>query len=168
MARHLVEDEVKKLIADHKTGNYSQRKLSSKYKVSLGYVNKTIKDIAKVDEQAVNAGIAYATELAKKDEHSVNAIKEVVNEKTRHLEFINNITLKNLSVMGKKINEKTSIAEHKMIGEATHKAGQTLGVVDQFAPKVEITQNQQTNIQLNQEQKDDRTRQIKKDFLGIE
>ena len=144
MANHLTDGERDALIADHKTGNYSQRKLSVKYKVSLGYVNKTIKEIDKIDEAVVNAGIAYKTALSERDEHSVNAIEQVVNEKTKHLTFINNLTLKNLSVMAKKVNDETTINEHKMIGETVHKAGQTLGVIDQFAPKIELNNTNAT------------------------
>lgn len=149
MANHLTDDERNSLIADHKTGNFSQRKLSTKYKVSLGYVNKTIKEIDKIDEDVVNAGIAYKTALAERDEHSVNAIEQVVNEKTKHLQFINNLTLKNLSVMAKKVDGETSINEHKMIGETVHKAGQTLGVIDQFASKGDVNVNTQNNVQAN-------------------
>jgi len=109
MAKHLTDTEVNQLIADHKTGNYSQRKLSAKYEVSLGYINKTIKEIIKIDEEVVNAGIVYKTELAKRDEHSVNAIEQVVNEKTKHLIFFSNSALKNQSLANKKLVDNISI-----------------------------------------------------------
>ena len=105
MAKHLTDNEKELLIADHKTGNFSQRKLSVKYKVSLGYVNKTIKEVDKIDIEVVNAGIAYKTELAKRDEHSVNAIEQVVNEKTKHLLFFTNSALKNQTLANKKLVE---------------------------------------------------------------
>jgi hypothetical protein len=147
VATTLSNNELNNLIADHKTGQYSQRQLAARYKISVGYVNKTIKDIDKIDEEAVNAGIAYKTALAQRDEHSVNAIEHIVNEKTKHLQFLHNATLKNVSVMAKKINEDMSVAEHKMAQETIHKAGQTLGVIEQFAPKVEVNNanNQQTS-----------------------
>ena len=109
MAKILTDNEKDLLIADHKTGNYSQRKLSIKYKVSLGYVNKLIKEIDKIDEEVVNAGVAYKTELAKRDEHSVNAIEHVVNERTKHLIFFTNSALKNQTLANKKLHDGTSI-----------------------------------------------------------
>ena len=152
MPKHLTGNEKDMLIADHKTGNYSQRKLSSKYEVSLGYVNKTLKEIGKIDEDIVNAGIAYKTELAKRDEHSVNAIEHVVNERTKHLEFINNITLKNLSVMARKINKDTTISEHKMIGETADKSAITLGVAERHSNS-NVTVNTQNNLNQHTEVK---------------
>ena len=141
MATTLSNNELNNLIADHKTGQYSQRQLAARYKISLGYVNKTIKDIDKIDEEAVNAGIAYKTALAQRDEHSVNAIERVVNDKTKHLQFLHNATLKNISVMAKKLNESATIQDHKQAQEAIHKAGQTLGVIEQFAKSGDVNVN---------------------------
>lgn len=146
MATALNNNELNSLIADHKTGQYSQRQLAVRYKISVGYVNKTIKDIDKIDEEAVNAGIAYKTALAQRDEHSVNAIEQVVNEKTKHLQFLHNATLKNISVMAKKLNEDATIQDHKQAQEAIHKAGQTLGVIDQFAKPGDVNVSSQNNV----------------------
>ena len=111
MPKHLTDNEKDLLIADHKTGNYSQRKLSIKYKVSLGYINKTIKEIDKIDEEVVNAGVAYRTELAKRDEHSVNAIEQVVNERTKHLLYFTNSALKNQTIANKKLSDNISMSD---------------------------------------------------------
>lgn len=151
MATTLSSNDLNNLIADHKTGQFSQRQLASRYKISVGYVNKTIKDIDKIDEEAVNAGIAYKTALAQRDEHSVNAIEQVVNEKTRHLTFLHNATLKNISVMSKKLNEDATIKDHLDAQNAIHKAGQSLGVIEQFAQSaIKIdNSNNQTNTSNN-------------------
>lgn len=133
MANVLKSNEIEALVADHKTGQYSQRQLAAKYRVSVGYVNKMTKEVEKIDEEIVNAGVAYRTALAQKDEQSVNAIEHAVNEKTKHLQFLHNATLKNISVMAKKLNESATIQDHKAAQDAIHKAGQTLGVVEQFA-----------------------------------
>lgn len=144
----LLNDDISsKIITDHKTGQYSQRKLANKYGVSLGYVNKITKNVIKEDEEVVNAGVAYMSELAKRDEQSVNAIQQVVNEKTKHLQFLHNATLKNVSVMARKLDHTSSISDHKMAQDTIHKAGQTLGVIDQFAKSGDV--NVQTNTQIN-------------------
>jgi hypothetical protein len=74
----------------------------------------------------------------------VNAIEQVVNEKTKHLQFINNLTLKNLSVMAKKVNEDTTIYEHKIVAETVDKSAITLGVADRHAPKIELNNTNAT------------------------
>ena len=153
MATTLSNKEILELSAEHKTGRYSQRELAKRFNISPAYVNKIVKNIDKIDEEVVNAGIAYKTALASRDEHSVNAIENTVNEATKHLAYINNLTLKNLSVMAKKINEDTTIAEHKMISETVDKSAITLKVAERHAPKVQIdTGDKETNNFLTVEQ----------------
>lgn len=149
MATTLSNKEILELSAEHKTGRYSQRELAKRFNISPAYVNKIVKNIDKIDEEVVNAGIAYKTALASRDEHSVNAIENTVNEATKHLAYINNLTLKNLSVMAKKINEDTTIAEHKMISEAVDKSAITLKVAERHAPKMEVKQElNQTDVKV--------------------
>lgn len=77
-------------------------------------------------------------------------IAEEVEEKTKHLQFINNLTLKNLSVMGKKIDGETSINEHKMISETVDKSAITLGVADRHSNSgSQVTVNNQNSLQNN-------------------
>ena len=72
-----------------------------------------------------------------------------VEKYQKHLVYINNLTLKNLSVMAKKINEDTTIAEHKMISEAVDKSAITLKVAERHAPKMEVKQElNQTDVKV--------------------
>jgi hypothetical protein len=112
-------------------------------------VNKLVKNIGKEDEEIVNAGVAYRTALSQKDEHSVNAIEAAVNEKTKHLLFLHNATLKNISVMAKKLNESASVRDHLDAQNAIHRAGQTLGVIDQFARGGDVNVNTTAAVQNN-------------------
>jgi hypothetical protein len=149
MAKTLSKNEIAALIADHKTGQFSQRELARRYNISPAYVNKVVKNIPKEDEELVNAGIAYRTALAQRDEQSVNAIENIVNEKTKHLQFLHNATLKNISVMVKKLNEEATVKDHLDAQNAIHKAGQTLGVIDQFAKSGDVNVNATAAVQNN-------------------
>jgi hypothetical protein len=124
-----------------------------------GVTKKTLENKISLDKWSVMGEVKSAiNELSdsfgrvsgvqEKFPEKAHIIADEISERTKHLQFINNLTLKNLSVMAKKVNEDTSINEHKMIGETVHKAGQTLGVIDQFAPKIELnnTNAQQNNI----------------------
>lgn len=109
MATTLSNKEILELSAEHKTGKYSQRELAKRFNISPAYVNKIVKNIDKIDEDVVNAGIAYKSALASRDEHSVNAIEQVVNEKTKHLLFFTNSALKNQTLANKKLTDNISI-----------------------------------------------------------
>jgi hypothetical protein len=94
--------------------------------------------------QAVEVSAAKET-LKETAAHVHNELHE---ERTKHLQFLHNATLKNVSVMAKKINEKTTVDEHKKVQDTIHKAGQTLGVIDQPGSKVEVNNtNAQQNIE---------------------
>jgi len=134
MAR-LNNEQRELILADFHTGAFTQRKLARKYKVSTATINNITKGLAPAHEAKVNAKVTLTAQMAILSEHEVNAIDAVHLEKTRHIQFINNLTLKNLSAMAKKVNNDTTIAEHKMIAETTDKAAITLGVAERHAPK---------------------------------
>lgn len=68
-----------KLIADYKTGAFTQRELAHEYKISVAMVAKITKSIEKESEQLVNSKIAIEHALTFKSEQEVNAINNVVN-----------------------------------------------------------------------------------------
>ena len=82
-----------KIVAAWRTGEYSQRDLAKKFNVSAGYVAKLTKDVEQDCEQSVSAGVLYNQALADDDEHLVSAIKEVVDERTKHIMFFNRAAL---------------------------------------------------------------------------
>ncbi len=151
MAR-LRDNDKKRLIADVSTGQYSVRELAKKYGVSNATIQKYKIEMDTESEQLVNAGIAYRQGLARISEpEKVNAIVNAVDEKTKHLQFITNATLKNLSSMAKKISEKTTIIEHKIAQDALDKGAITLGVAERHAKSQIGIQNnnaQQTNLEV--------------------
>lgn len=116
-----------------------ENKISSKKWEVMGEVNSVINDIAE--------GYGRVSGLKEKFPEKAPIIDDLIEERTKHLTYINNLTLKNLSVMGKKINEDISIFEHKAVQETIDKGAVSLGVADRFAPKNEINNtNAQQNI----------------------
>jgi hypothetical protein len=142
----LTQDKKKLILADWKAG-ISQHYLAKKYEYSSATINKICKGVEQENKEIVNAQVSINTALSQKSEQEVNSISKQVEEKTRHLQFITNLTLKNLKSMGDKIDEDLTIFDHKAVQDTIHKGGQTLGVIDSFAPKIELKQelNQQNN-----------------------
>ena len=149
MATTLRPNEIESLKVDYLTGGNSQRELAKKYGISAAYVNKIIKGVHEKEIAAVNAGVAYNGALSELDRKSVNIVEQAVNEKTKHLTFLHNATLKNISVMAKKLNEDATIQDHKTAQDAIHKAGQTLGVIEQFAKSGDVNVQTNTAVQTN-------------------
>lgn len=104
----------------------------------MGEVNSAINDVA--------SSFGRVSGLKEKYPEKAQIIDEQIEEKTKHLTYINNLTLKNLSVMAKKINDDLSIQDHKAVGETVDKAAITLNVAPRHAPKIEVTN---TNAQQN-------------------
>jgi phosphoketolase len=129
------------ILADWHTGQYSHSELGKKYNTSHVTIGKLVKDIAPKHADKVTAQIAIRTALADESYKEVTAIETIVTEKTKHLTYLHNVTLKNISVMAKKLNEDASISDHKQAQEAIHKAGQTLGVIEQFAKSGDVNVN---------------------------
>ena len=135
------KDVREQILADWRTGEYSSRDLAHKHKVSLGFVSKLTKGAPKDLASAVNAGIEYRSAVLSESEHAVNAVNAIVDEKTRHLAFFRDATVKNVSLMMEKIGRKTSIDEHKAAQDTILKGRETvLGK----SPETAIQINNQT------------------------
>ena len=137
MAR-LTDEDRENILADWHTGQYSHSELGKRYNTSHVTIGKICKGIEPKHADKVTAQIAINRALMDESYKEVTAIEKVVDEKTRHLQFLHNATLKNISVMTKKLNENATIQDHKQAQEAIHKAGQTLGVIDQFAKSGDV------------------------------
>jgi len=158
----LTQDTIASIVADWKTGNFTQRDLAYKYKLSVGAVNKHTKGLNKEHEQLVNKLVEAKQELSQLDERSVHAVNEIVEERTKHIQFFTNATINNLRMMESKINEGTSIVEHKIAQEAIAKGRETvLGKqpetqvnIQNNAPSQQSMMNLQEYAQINAELND--------------
>lgn len=84
------------IVAEWRTGRYSQQNLADRHKVSKGVVNKLCKGIEQDTAAIVTAGIQYQQGLAQHDDLNVTAVTEVVNEAAKRMEWLNNAALKNV------------------------------------------------------------------------
>ena len=133
------------LLADWKTGAFTQRQLAHKYNLSNGRIAALTKNIRKDLEEIVSSQVHAGYALSLKTEKEVSAVNEQVSIKTKHLLFIHNATLKNASVMMKKINKESLIIDHKMAQETLNKAGEALGVLEKGGTVINNTNAQQNN-----------------------
>jgi hypothetical protein len=81
-----------KIVADWRTGEYSQQDLSNKHKVSKGKVNNLCKGVAQDAAAIVTAGVNYTQSLSAIGEHDdriVTAVTDAVNRITEGNNFYN-------------------------------------------------------------------------------
>lgn len=133
------------LVIDWRTGEYSMPDLSKKYKVSVATVHKHVSGVVKDLGVLVKENVQAKQQLAALSEKEVKKVNELVDEKTKHIQFFNNATLKNISVMTKKINSDTSIQDHKAAQDAIRLGRETvLGKTPDTA--IQINNNTNTNL----------------------
>ncbi len=125
MAR-LKKDEKEKILADWKTGHFSQNKLARKYDVSPATINKLCKGVKQENASLVNTQVALNVELSEKSEYEVNSIHLAVEERTKHLIFFQNSALRNQKLANEKLSEHSDLNEIKAHADITQKNKQTV------------------------------------------
>jgi hypothetical protein len=110
------------ILAEWRTGAYSQRDLAARHRVSNGFVAKLCKGVEADTAAIVSAGVAYKQGLALQNEQSAHIIVNMVDEKTRHIQLFNSVTEKNINLLSEKITSDISIRDHREI-QATLKDG---------------------------------------------
>lgn len=98
--RTISDETVSKLIADWRTGNYSQRELADRHKVSTGFVAKHTKGVEQDVSSLVSAGVEYRrglSEISEQSAHVAHAVEEAVDEKVRDFMFFRSAALRNVS-----------------------------------------------------------------------
>ena len=97
MAAKPTDKEVaEKIVADWRTGCFSQRELADKYKVSKGTVGNLCKGVAQDAAPIVGVGIQYRQALSEQDGRMVGAIEAAVDERVRYLQFFTDAAVKNV------------------------------------------------------------------------
>jgi len=134
----ITQDTINAIQADWKTGAFVQRDLAYKYKVSVGVINKHTKGLEKSNENLVNTIVQSEQALGKLDEHSVNAVKEVVDKRVQRLNFLDNAAMKNVSdaMQAKCVDQQ----------DFKHRADTILKARDVIEPKNSVLQ---VNTQVN-------------------
>jgi len=126
------------ILADYHTGHYTQREMAKKYDVSTATINKLTKGIEAKYKEKVNTIVSTTAEIyseSEQNEHEVNAVQFVVEEKTKHLKLINDNATKlagKLNAMADEISEPQDL---KHLVDANDKLAITLKVAERHAPK---------------------------------
>lgn len=142
-ATPLNEDLVAKIVADWRTGAFSQQKLADKHGVSKGAVNNLCKGVEQDMTAIVTAGIQYQSGLAAQDDRMVTAVTAVVDEAASRLEWLNKAALKNV--------QEAMKAECGNQQDYRHRADTVLKAKEAVFGKTPDTIINNTNAQQNNE-----------------
>ncbi len=77
-------------------------------------------------QQLIVDAARVKVELSTLDPVLLSTVVKEIDERTKHIQILNNMTLKNLAVMNKKVNEDFEMAEHKLFQETVNKASEQL------------------------------------------
>jgi len=135
VAKILSDKEKSLIIADYKTGQYSQRELSKKHNVSIGTVNKLTKDIETSNEHIVNAQKSVLIANATLPNDEMNAIMNAATNKFRREGLINNNAELIASKIPTMLEQIDSPSDLKTLAEANDRLAITLKVAERHAPK---------------------------------
>ena len=97
-----ITNETQELIlAEHKTGKFSQRELAKRYKLGLGTINKICKGVEQSLKSTIAKGTQYNTELATLSEVERATVKDIVSDNVKALMFFSNSAIKNQNLADK-------------------------------------------------------------------
>ena len=111
-----------KIITDWRTGAYTERSLAAKHKVSQSTIHQIVAGIEKTLEPVIIKQIEAKQELAQLSNQEIITVNQIVDERTKHIQFFNSLTTRNLSMMADKLSAETSLLEHR-IAQAAIKDG---------------------------------------------
>lgn len=150
MAKLVTDNDKILIIADYKTGQYSQRQLAKKHDVSLGTISGLTKGLDTSNEHLVNAQIAILSAKANLPNEQLNAVMNAATIKAVR----GGLIFGNAEKMANKINVMADQAETpddiKKLSEANMILGKSLGVIEQFAKSGDVNVQTNTAIQNNE------------------
>jgi len=85
------------LLADWKTGKYSERDLASKYRISPATVHKNVTGVDKSIAPLISAQVEINQQIAELSEQELSRFKQEVDERTKHIMFFNNAAIVNVA-----------------------------------------------------------------------
>ncbi len=101
------------------------------------------------NQQLILDAARVTEEMSTLSSTALDVVVKEIDERTKHIQFFNNATLKNLSLMTRKLDEGTSVLEHKIAQDAIAKGRETvLGKTPDTAIQVN-TDNKPRSITIN-------------------
>ena len=133
------------LLADYHTGEYTQRDLARKHKVSNGTVASLTKGLLKKTEQLVSKKVEVIQESKALTEQELIAVDDVVDFKSKLIKDIELFT-------NKAVRKANGLLDETETGEGVDKLSILTNVNDRHAKPTNIQQNNQNNSALTDEQ----------------
>lgn len=140
------------LLADYHTGEYTQRDLARKHKVSNGTVASLTKGLLKKTEQLVSKKVEVIQESKALTEQELIAVDDVVDFKSKLIKDIELFTNKAVRKANGLLDETETGNDFKAIVEGVDKLSILTNVNDRHAKPTNIQQNNQNNSALTDEQ----------------
>ena len=138
MNKRMTNEEREMILAEFNIGK-SQNQLARDYHFSTSTINKICKGLAPKYVQSLENITATRSSLLNDNTYQTQCFEKSLTIRFKNLDLIHKLTELNLLDTKNKLLEGfSSIAENKIAQELIHKAGQSLGVIDQFAPKTII------------------------------
>jgi len=141
----LPNDIVERVIADWRTGEYSQRQLATKHNISNGMVAKLTKGLERDCEQIVSNGVNYRLGIAKLDKRTASAVSEVVDYKVRVSGLASVFVEKSIKKATAMLDSVEDAQSLKHLSDAVDRNTITAGINERHAKPAQIQNNQQNN-----------------------
>lgn len=143
-AKALSSDLIGRVIADWRTGEYSQRQLADKHRISTGKVAQLTKGVEKDCERIVSAGVVYKQGIAIHDERMVSAINEAVDYKVRVAGLANTFVEKAILKATSMLDTVEDAQSIKHLSDAVDRNTITAGINERHARPTTINNTTQT------------------------
>jgi hypothetical protein len=135
------------LLADYHTGDYSQRQLAKKHKISNGPVANITKGLGKKNERLIQMKVEVAQEVELLNEQELSAIEHSVRFKLDMLRDIEKFSYEAMSKANKLVKLSDSGNDFKAVVEGVDKLSIMTKINDRHAKPAHMQQNTQNNAE---------------------
>jgi len=133
------------LLADYHTGQYTQRELADKHKISAATVNSITRGLDKKTEQLVNKKVDIIQESNGLSEQELNAVERAVSFKSKLLADIERFSNKAINKASELLDASDAGSDFKAIVEGVDKLTVMTKINDRHAKPANVQQNTQNN-----------------------
>ena len=133
------------LLADYHTGDYSQRQLAKKHKISNGTVANVTKGLGKKNERLIQMKVEVAQEVELLNEQELSAIEHSVKFKLDMLKDIEKFSYSAMTKANDLVNKSDSGNDFKAVVEGVDKLSIMTKINDRHAKPAHMQQNTQNN-----------------------
>tara|TARA_R110000772_G_scaffold60108_2_gene135676 strand:- start:329 stop:793 length:465 start_codon:yes stop_codon:yes gene_type:complete len=133
------------LLADYHTGDYSQRQLAKKHKISNGTVANLTKGLGKKNERLIQKKVEVAQELELLNEQELSAVEHSVKFKLDMLKDIEKFSYSAMNKANDLVKLSDSGNDFKAVVEGVDKLSIMTKINDRHSKPVSVQQNTQNN-----------------------